>query len=261
MKLLLGVICVLLSARSFVISGIKMNGYEGQSVTIECSHVWANGNRKYFCKDPCKEEKDVVADSVKPLHVRYQIQDRGNVFTVTITDLKKTDSGKYWCAVDRMLGDTYTEVSLTVLEALPSSPSLSTRTHIYSPSTISYLGSTSITPNATYTTVTIATNQPTDNNNQTTDWRLYLYVSVGVLLLTSLVWILVFLTLCYKETSVMLRCCPGRPKASDSEGNSFEIQNSISHNPCPASTHTPPEYENVLNITSTWPTYNIYTVQ
>ncbi|XP_017313222.1 CMRF35-like molecule 1 isoform X2 [Ictalurus punctatus] len=215
MKLLLGVICVLLSARSFVISGIKMNGYEGQSITIECSHVWANGNRKYFCKDPCKEEKDVVADSVKPLHVRYQVQDRGNVFTVTITDLKKTDSGKYWCAVDRMLGDTYTEVSLTVLEVLPSSPSLSTRTHIYSPSTISYLGSTSITPNATYTT----------------------------------------------ETSVMLRCCPGRPKASDSEGNSFEIQNSISHNPCPASTHTPPEYENVLNITSTLPTYNIYTVQ
>ncbi|XP_053471980.1 CMRF35-like molecule 1 isoform X2 [Ictalurus furcatus] len=171
MKLLLGVICVLLSARSFVTSGIKMNEYEGQSVTIECSHVWANGNRKYFCKDPCKEEKDVVADSVKPLHVRYQIQDRGNVFTVTIADLKKTDSGKYWCAVDRMFGDTYTEVSLTVLEALPSSPSLSTRTHIYSPSTISYLGSTSITPNATYTTVTIATNQPTDNNNQTTGER------------------------------------------------------------------------------------------
>lgn len=101
---------------TFATSGIKLNGYERHSVTIECSHVWAKGNRKYFCKDPCKEDKDVVVDSAqRPPPVRYQLKDQGNVFTVTITDLKTTDSGKYWCAVDRALADSYTEVILSVL--------------------------------------------------------------------------------------------------------------------------------------------------
>lgn len=104
------------TARSFITSGIKINGYERQSVTIRCSHMWAKGNRKYFCKYPCKEAKDVVVDSTKPPPVRYHLQDRGNNFNVTITDLKKTDSGKYWCAVDRAGIDTYTEVTLTVLD-------------------------------------------------------------------------------------------------------------------------------------------------
>lgn len=85
-------------------------------MTIECSHVWAIGNRKYFCKDPCKEEKDVVVDSVKPTPVKYQLQDKGNFFTVIITDLKMTDSGKYWCAVDRSVTDTYDKVILTVMD-------------------------------------------------------------------------------------------------------------------------------------------------
>lgn len=92
-----------------------MDGYERQSVTITCSHVWATGNRKYFCRDPC-EDKDVVVDSLSSSSVRYQLQDRGDTFTVTITDLKKTDSGRYWCVVDRSIADTYAEVILTVLD-------------------------------------------------------------------------------------------------------------------------------------------------
>ncbi|XP_058236727.1 CMRF35-like molecule 5 isoform X2 [Hemibagrus wyckioides] len=230
MKLLLCAICVLLSAQCFVTSELKINGYTGQSVTIECSHVWAVGNRKYFCKDPCKEEKDVVVDSVKPTPSKYELQDRGNIFTVIITDLKMTDSGKYWCAVDRSVTDTYTKVILTVVDAPTSSSPLNTRAHIYSPSTISYLGAISITFNATFTAVTIATVQSTDYNNIKT------------------------------ETLVKWQCCPGRREASDSEGNSFGNQNSISHNPHPASINTPSDYENFLNVSAISSTHNIYTV-
>lgn len=78
--------------------------------------MWATGNKKYFCKDPCKGEKDIIVDSVNHSPVGYQLHDRGNIFSVTFTNLKKTDSGKYWCAVERALTDTYTEVVLTVLD-------------------------------------------------------------------------------------------------------------------------------------------------
>ncbi|KAM9454175.1 CMRF35-like molecule 8 [Clarias gariepinus] len=243
MKLLLCVICIHLSAQRLVTSEIKVNGYERASVTIECSHRWAEKNRKYFCKDLCKEDKDVVVDSVKTPRVRFHLQDRGNTFTVTITNLSKTDSGTYWCAVDRFFSDTYTKVILTVLEAPLSSPPMSAVTHIYSPPTISYLGNSSTT--FTYTT----------------DWRVYLIVSVSVILITSLVGTLVFLILHYMETLVKFRCCPGWRKTSDTECDSFENQNSIPNNPPPASTGTQSDYENFLNVATSSPNCNIYTVR
>ncbi|KAF5898373.1 CMRF35-like molecule 1 isoform X1, partial [Clarias magur] len=190
---------------------MKVNGYERASVTIECSQQWAENNRKYFCKDLCKEDKDVVVDSVQPPPVRFNLQNRGNTFTVTITNLSKTDSGRYWCGVDRYFSDTYTEVILTVLEAPPSSPPMITGAHIYSPPTISYLGNSPTTFRITYTTVTIATKQSTNGSNigKNTDWRVYLIVSVVVILITSLVGTLVFLILHYMDTLVTFQCCPG----------------------------------------------------
>ncbi|KAG9262794.1 CMRF35-like molecule 9, partial [Astyanax mexicanus] len=48
---------------------------------------------------------------------RYTLLDEGSgVFTVTISGLKKSDSGIYWCGVQRMVKDTYLQVILTVLE-------------------------------------------------------------------------------------------------------------------------------------------------
>ncbi|XP_053332983.1 CMRF35-like molecule 7 [Clarias gariepinus] len=263
MKLLLCVICIHLSAQRLVTSEIKVNGYERASVTIECSHRWAEKNRKYFCKDLCKEDKDVVVDSVKTPRVRFHLQDRGNTFTVTITNLSKTDSGTYWCAVDRFFSDTYTKVILTVLEVPLSSPPMSAVTHIYSPPTISYLGNSLTTFRVTYTTVNIATKQSTKESNiiKNTDWRVYLIVSVSVILITSLVGTLVFLILHYMETLVKFRCCPGWRKTSDTECDSFGNQNSIPNNPPPASTGTQSDYENFLNVATSSPNCNIYTVR
>ncbi|KAM3623255.1 uncharacterized protein V6R79_009111 [Siganus canaliculatus] len=97
---------------------ISVTGELGKSVTITCSHINAHTNYKYFCKDRC-ETKDVLIstrDDDKGQTGRYGIRDEGNTFSVTISDLKKDDAGKYWCGIDRIGWDTYKEVDLTVVE-------------------------------------------------------------------------------------------------------------------------------------------------
>lgn len=47
---------------------------------------------------------------------RYTLSDEGSDFTVTITDLRLSDSGTYICAVDRFFKDTYNYVTLHVIE-------------------------------------------------------------------------------------------------------------------------------------------------
>ncbi|XP_071003819.1 uncharacterized protein [Oncorhynchus clarkii lewisi] len=50
---------------------------------------------------------------------RYTIEDlRNGVSYVTIKNLRKTDSGTYWCGVERYGPDTYQEVHLTVTDGL-----------------------------------------------------------------------------------------------------------------------------------------------
>ena len=81
------------------------------------THNWAGSNRKYFCRDPCKTNEDILIDSIKKSSGRYQLNDSGTGnFTVEIARLNKEDAGKYWCGVDRVLSDTYKEVILTVLD-------------------------------------------------------------------------------------------------------------------------------------------------
>ncbi|RXN33114.1 CMRF35-like molecule 8 [Labeo rohita] len=54
---------------------------------------------------------------VNPSHTgRYALYDEGSDFTVTIADLRLSDSGTYICAVDRLLVDTYNYVTLRVIE-------------------------------------------------------------------------------------------------------------------------------------------------
>ncbi|KAM4604420.1 uncharacterized protein ACJ7VT_018939 isoform 2-T2 [Polymixia lowei] len=93
-------------------------GNVGRSINITCSHGNAYSNAKYFCKDPCYN-KDVLIHSGGKKNFskgRYNIVDKGNTFYVTIAELKKTDTGKYWCGIDRVGADTYNEVDLRVVD-------------------------------------------------------------------------------------------------------------------------------------------------
>lgn len=91
-----------------------MSAEEGtKKLEIKCSHSNAQGNTKYFCKDPCNNE-DVLITSKQTGNKKYSISDTGNIFYVTISDLTLEDAGVYWCGVDRVGLDTYNYVSITV---------------------------------------------------------------------------------------------------------------------------------------------------
>nr|XP_046190539.1 CMRF35-like molecule 1 [Oncorhynchus gorbuscha] len=72
------------------------------------------------------------------------------VFTVTITKLEKSDSGKYWCGVKRLLKDTYTEVHLKVTDAPPTSTSSPVTSRPHVSTTLPNLSTTSSNLSATF---------------------------------------------------------------------------------------------------------------
>ncbi|XP_045061790.1 CMRF35-like molecule 5 [Coregonus clupeaformis] len=98
--------------------GLAVTGLEGGQVEIKCSHRFAQSNKKYFCKDTCTGS-DILVQTDSKNYIqrgRYSIDDIGDGdFTVTIKNLKMSDSGTYWCGVNRFFIDTTKEVLLTVL--------------------------------------------------------------------------------------------------------------------------------------------------
>ncbi|XP_031673172.1 uncharacterized protein LOC116363984 isoform X2 [Oncorhynchus kisutch] len=121
MKILHVVSCCLLSALCVVESaGINVKGVVAGQVKIKCSHTWAGDNEKYFCKIKCYHRDRLVQTEGNKNYIekgRYTIEDlRNGVSYVTIKNLRKTDSGTYWCGVERYGPDTYQEVHLTVTD-------------------------------------------------------------------------------------------------------------------------------------------------
>ncbi|GLD71906.1 uncharacterized protein AKAME5_002323000 [Lates japonicus] len=84
---------------------IKMR--TGEDVTVQCDFT-SFGASKFFCKDSCQEKVLVGTDRFRAQRDRYSIRyitgTRGGSFVfVTITNLTKSDSGQYWCGLDRTL--------------------------------------------------------------------------------------------------------------------------------------------------------------
>ncbi|XP_055062661.1 uncharacterized protein [Misgurnus anguillicaudatus] len=96
--------------------GIEIHGYSGKYVIISCYYMGASNKVKYFCRDPCKNKKeDILVSSDRSPTGRFRLEDTNTgTFTVTITDLQESDSGIYWCGVDRTLIDSYNRVNLRV---------------------------------------------------------------------------------------------------------------------------------------------------
>ncbi|KAL6482259.1 hypothetical protein MHYP_G00103390 [Metynnis hypsauchen] len=100
---------------------LTLEGHVGGEVQIRCSHINADDNVKYFCKASCMTESDILVKSARSgepnIDGRYSLFDEGSgVFMVTIFNLKKSDSGTYWCGVDREHKHSLHEVILNVLE-------------------------------------------------------------------------------------------------------------------------------------------------
>ncbi|XP_042265107.1 uncharacterized protein LOC121895751 [Thunnus maccoyii] len=79
----------------------------GGNVTKGCIDT-VSGSRMFFCKDECKKEEDILVETEenRAQNGRYSIEYReGSVFGlyVTITQLKKSDTGWYRCGYGRAL--------------------------------------------------------------------------------------------------------------------------------------------------------------
>uniref|UniRef100_A0A8C9TT05 Immunoglobulin domain-containing protein n=1 Tax=Scleropages formosus TaxID=113540 RepID=A0A8C9TT05_SCLFO len=105
---------------------MEVTGHVGQDVTVQCSHTLARSNGKYFCKGHCSRDADVLIKTEEGQRNkkigRLSLYDNGTgTFWVTITGLKKTDTGTYWCAVKRsvLLTLLLTVVNLTVSSTAP----------------------------------------------------------------------------------------------------------------------------------------------
>ncbi|XP_067449593.1 polymeric immunoglobulin receptor-like isoform X1 [Thunnus thynnus] len=77
----------------------------GGSVTKGCLNT-VYGSRKFFCKDECKKEEDILVETEenRAQNGRYSIEYReGSTYGLylTITQLKKSDTGRYRCGYGR----------------------------------------------------------------------------------------------------------------------------------------------------------------
>ena len=98
-----------------------ITGHKGERVEIRCSYKSGyESNSKYLCKGECKYGfRNIMVESGSPAKdERFSLTDdtKTRVFTVTITDLRTEDQGKYWCGVRtrQLQPDKYTEINLEI---------------------------------------------------------------------------------------------------------------------------------------------------
>ncbi|XDV16719.1 hypothetical protein PO909_016303 [Leuciscus waleckii] len=104
---------------------LTFTGYEGGKVEIRCPYESRyEEQNKYLCRGECPVlNKDIPVESGSPAKDRrFSLTDdrTTRIFTVTITDLRTEDQGKYWCSVRTGLGtyDKYTEINLEIKPVL-----------------------------------------------------------------------------------------------------------------------------------------------
>uniref|UniRef100_A0A3B3VH74 Immunoglobulin V-set domain-containing protein n=1 Tax=Poecilia latipinna TaxID=48699 RepID=A0A3B3VH74_9TELE len=94
---------------------IPVFGYEGSAAKVPCPYgPGYEDYEKYLCKNDCRDDDDVLIKS-KGNNNKYSTDDdkRARTFTVTISDLRLDEAGKYWCGVTRDLTDIYKELPLS----------------------------------------------------------------------------------------------------------------------------------------------------
>ncbi|CAI5648850.1 unnamed protein product [Oreochromis niloticus] len=96
------------------------NKETGSSLTVAC-YFKQPGNRKLFCRGGCGGENTLVqTDDVRAQRDRYNIGYVSGVLYVSITQLTKSDSGRYRCYLIGSSSSSSREFEVTVTDAGPS---------------------------------------------------------------------------------------------------------------------------------------------
>ncbi|XP_056128081.1 CMRF35-like molecule 8 [Rhinichthys klamathensis goyatoka] len=124
---MLDVLLLFSSICTAVVGGASqtITGYRGERVDIRCSYESGyESNSKYFCKGECiYGSRIIMVESGSPAKdERFSLTDdtTARVFTVTITDLRPEDEGQYWCGVEGIIFDDYSEIVLLVKDVYVS---------------------------------------------------------------------------------------------------------------------------------------------
>ncbi|XP_030278173.1 uncharacterized protein LOC115584705 [Sparus aurata] len=134
-----------------LINAQTIAGKEGGNITYVC-HFLFSGSRKIFCKERC-EENDILVETTgdRARRGRYSIKyvEAADILStsalyVSITNLTKSDSGRYTCRLGRkLLQDSNTDFEIRVADApfrlkptriLPPPPTSVTSASIPTPS-------------------------------------------------------------------------------------------------------------------------------
>ncbi|XP_058647442.1 CMRF35-like molecule 5 isoform X1 [Onychostoma macrolepis] len=195
-------VCVVLLVFSSICTVVvgapeTVTGLRGERLDIRCSYESGyESNSKYFCKGECIFGlRNIMVKSGSPAEdERFSLTDdtTARVFTVSITDLRSTDQGLYWCGVKRTLTtDVYSEILLLVkldnktTEASTINPVINTPSYFYT--TELNLQSSSITVTERKETIT------DQHSSSTGSFVIIVTAEVLVLLLIGLTLIIVAL--------------------------------------------------------------------
>lgn len=80
-----------------------VEGVEGGNITVTC-RLKLSGEKKLFCKKKCEDGNILVgtfADAAQKGRYSIKYDENSNIMNVSITQLKKSDSGHYSCSLDR----------------------------------------------------------------------------------------------------------------------------------------------------------------
>ncbi|XP_031694964.1 polymeric immunoglobulin receptor-like, partial [Anarrhichthys ocellatus] len=103
------------------ISGFIYTTTEGENITFSCFNT-VYGRHKFLCKDECNKEDILIETDGNRTHSgRYSIEypSAGKIrLDVTITQVTKSDTGRYRCGYGRALSpDSYYTTSIVVIDA------------------------------------------------------------------------------------------------------------------------------------------------
>ncbi|XP_059190025.1 polymeric immunoglobulin receptor-like [Centropristis striata] len=106
-------------------NGLIMTAIGGEDITYYCSGA-VYGRYKFFCKDKCQKEEDVLVetDENKAWRGRYVIEyTEGLGLMVTIREATTSDTGGYKCGYGRALSpDSYVTFPIIVIDDVSSTP-------------------------------------------------------------------------------------------------------------------------------------------